>query len=309
MFWYLVVLAVAVAVYIAARPFYVERRRPPIGLTERHGAPGQFIQLSQGVTHCRWVGPVRGPVAVVVHGLATPMISMEEVAKGLGDLGYRVLLYDLYGRGLSDAPEGRQNRQFFLRQLADLCDYHGLTEDVTVVGYSMGGSIATAFAVEYPHSVKRVILIACAGIATNESRFSWFCRRVPFLGDWLHASFAPSRILKSIPAKGDTKEIDLVLRAQRNELRRRGYLPALLSSRRGMLAEDQEEDHRRLGRQGFPVVAIWAQTDPIIPLQAVGRLGQWNRIARQEVVEGADHGLPYTHGAQMAEAMRSALRD
>jgi pimeloyl-ACP methyl ester carboxylesterase len=307
--WYLVSLAAVALIYLAARPFIVERGRRPIGLEERHGSRGQFIQLSQGVTHCRWAGPARGPVAVVVHGLASPMVSMESVADGLGDLGYRVLLYDLYGRGLSDAPKGPQNRAFFLRQLADLCAYHGLTEDVTIAGYSMGGSIATAFAVEYPHSVKRVILFASAGIVTKESRFACFCRRVPLLGDWAHAAFVHNRILKTIPEKGETKEIDRVFQIQRRELRRRGYLPAILSSRRGMLSEDQEQDHRKLGRQGFPVVAIWGGKDPIIPLQAVGLLGLWNRTARQEVVDDADHALPYTHGAQMVEALRSALRD
>ena len=309
MIWYVVSLAVVAGLYLAVRPFSVERSRPPIGLSERHGERGQFIQLSQGVTHCRWTGPARGPVAVVVHGIASPMISMEEIAKSLGDLGYRVLLYDLYGRGLSDAPTGAQNRQFFLRQLADLCAYHGLTEDVTIAGYSMGGSIATAFAVEYPHSVKRVILFASAGVVTNESRFALLSRRVPLLGDWLHATFAHDRILKSIPEKGETKYIDGVFQAQRRELRRKGYLPAILSSRRGMLAEHQEHDHRKLGRQGMPVIAIWAQNDPVIPLQAIGLLGLWNRSARQEMVAGADHGMPYTHGPEMAEALKAALRD
>lgn len=309
LFWYVVILVVMGVAYIAARPFVIENRRPPIGLTERHGVEGQFIQLSQGVTHCRWAGSARGPVAVVVHGVATPMISMVPIARGLGDLGYRVLMYDLYGRGLSDAPKGPQSREFFLRQLSDLCAYHGLTEEITVVGYSMGGSIATSFAAEYPHSVKRVILFASAGVHTNESRFARFCRTVPGLGDWVHATFAHNRILKSIPERGNTREIDQVFRAQRRELKRRGYLPALLSSRRGMLAEVQQEDHRKLARQGISVTAIWAGKDPIIPLRAVGLLGQWNRAVRQEVVEDADHGLPFTHGEQTIAALRSALRD
>jgi len=308
--WFLVLIVVLVAVgsYIAAWPFVVERRRPQIGPTERHGAKGDFIQLSQGVTHCRWAGSARGPVAVVVHGVATPMMSMEAVAEGLGRLGYRVLLYDLYGRGLSDAPAGRQDRAFFLRQLSDLCAYHGLTEEITIAGYSMGGSIATAFATEFPHSVKQVILVAGTGIKTNESRFSRFCRRVPWLGDWIHAAFARDRILKAIPERGETPEIDRILRAQRKSLDRRGYLPSLLSSRRGIMAEDQESDHRKLWRQGIPVTAIWAGQDAIIPLRAVGLLGLWNRDARQEVIEDADHGLPYTHGAQVAEALRNLLR-
>lgn len=307
--WYWIALsAVAVAV-IVYWPFSVERSRTAIGPTERHGAAGEFAQLSQGVTHCRWIGPARGPVAVVIHGVATPMEAMETVAEGLGGLGYRVLLYDLYGRGLSDAPKGRQDRAFFLRQLSDLLAYHDLQEEVTLVGYSMGGSIATAYAAENPFPIKRVILFAPAGLVLNETRFARFCRRTPVLGDWLHALMAHGRISRAIPERGQTKEIETVLRAQRRELTRRGYLPALLSSRRGILAEIQQEDHIQLGRKGIPVVAIWAEADCVIPLSALGKLAEWNRSARHEVVAHADHGLPYTHGLQAVEALRSALRD
>ena len=309
MAWFLVSVALVTVAFFAACPFVIELRRPEIGPEERQVAPGEFAKLSQGVTHYRWAGSARGPVAVVVHGIASPMISMEAVAEGLGRLGYRVLMYDLYGRGLSDAPPGRQDRAFFIRQLTDLCAHLGLTEELTIAGYSMGGNIATAFATAYPHSIKRVILIASGGIKTNESGFSRFCRQVPLLGDWVHATFVHNRIRNSISAKGSTREIEKVLQAQRNELNRRGYLPAILSSRRGMLAEDQEDDHRKLYRQGISVTAIWGGADPIIPLRAVGLLGLWNRDARQEVVADADHGLPYSHGKEMADALRAALRE
>lgn len=307
--WYFLTIAGLTLCIIAIWPFSIERRRTVIGTNERHGAPGGFARLSQGVTHYRWAGPARGPVAVVIHGLASPMQSMDAVADGLGALGYRVLLYDLYGRGLSDAPQGRQNRAFFLRQLKDLLAFHDLREEVTLVGYSMGGSIATAYAAENPYMIKRVILFATTGIDFNETRFARFCRQVPLLGDWWHALFAYGRIKRAIPQRGQTKEIDNVLRAQRRELIRRGYLPGILSSRRGMLAEVQEEEHRQLGRKGIPVIAIWAENDSIIPLTSLGKLAEWNRTARHEVVEHADHGLPYTHGRELIEALRNALRD
>ncbi|PXW68619.1 pimeloyl-ACP methyl ester carboxylesterase [Loktanella sp. PT4BL] len=309
MVWVLFVLVVTLGAYVAAQPFLVERRRPVISDAERQSAHGEFVTLSQGVTHFRWAGSARGPVAVVVHGISTPMIAMEGVAEGLGRLGYRVLMYDLYGRGLSDAPAGKQDRAFFVRQLADLCADQGITEEITIAGFSMGGAIATAFASEYPHSVKQVILIASSGIATNEDRFSRFCRRVPLLGDWVHAAFGHERMRKAIPARGETPDIEQVLSAQRKELKRRGYLPAQLLSRRGMLNENQEDDHRKLHRQGISVAAIWAREDPVISIRAVGLLGLWNRDARQEVVEGADHALPYTHKAELAAALRATLRD
>lgn len=41
-------------------------------------------------------------------------------------MGYRILTYDLYGRGYSDRPSGKQNREFFLQQLDDLLAYEAV---------------------------------------------------------------------------------------------------------------------------------------------------------------------------------------
>lgn len=306
--WYVIGFTVlALAVVLA--PVVLEWLRAPVDASDRKGADGDFADLSQGMTYYRWVGPVRGPVAVVIHGLTTPSVGMEPLAEGLGGMGYRVLMYDLYGRGLSDAPRGRQDRQFFLRQLDDLIADQGLGEDLTLVGYSMGAAIATAFAADNPHRVKRVIMIAGAGIMMNETGFVRFCRRVPVLGDWLHGILGGRHIRKAIPDRARRPEISRVLMAQRQELRRRGYLPAVLSSRRGMLSDTQESEHRKLGLEDVPVVAIWAQMDEVIPVVASSELSQWNRAARQNVVEDATHALPYTHSAALLDAIRTVLRD
>ncbi|MEJ6403078.1 alpha/beta fold hydrolase [Yoonia sp. 2307UL14-13] len=296
-------------VVLAALPFVIERFRPAIGSTARHGASGDFAQLSQGVTHYTWVGPTRGPIAVLIHGLASPSVAMEGVAEGLGAMGYRVLAYDLYGRGLSDAVPGLQDRAFFLRQLSDLLAHQDAQEELTLVGYSMGGSIAVAYAAENPHRIKRVITLASAGVQMVESGFARFCRRTPLLGDWVHAMFARRRILNSIPKAARRPAVQRVQMAQTQELHRRGYLPAILSSRRGMLSEVQEAEHRKLAREDVPLVAIWAQNDQVIPISALGVLAQWNRAARQEVVDGADHALPYSHDDALIDALRNAMRD
>ena len=307
MVWVIVSCVIMGVLLLAVWPALLERRRRPIGPDARHGAEGEFALLSQGVTHYRWTGSSRGPVAVLIHGLASPMVTVEAMAKGLGEDGYRVLMYDLYGRGLSDAPDGLQNRAFFLRQLSDLLALHNLKDDITLAGYSMGGAIATAYAAEHPDRVKQVLLVASSGIMTNESGFSRFCKNSVVLGAWVHGVFAEGRIKKTIPLHGETKAIDKVLRSHRRELKRRGYLPSLLSSRRGILSEIQEREHRKLGRQGIRVCAIWAGDDKIVPLQAIGKLAEWNRAAQQEVVARADHALPYTHGEPLIVAMRAIL--
>lgn len=307
--YYILGFLLTVIIALAVLSLLAEMLRAPVTGQDRRGAEGDFAALSQGITHYRWMGPVRGPVAIVIHGLTTPMVGMEALAEGFGNIGYRVLVYDLYGRGLSDAPRGSQNRRFFLRQLNDLLDDQHVGDDLTVVGYSMGGSIATAFAAENPHRVKRVIMVAGAGVISRESGFSRFCRRVPILGDWLHQLIGAGRIRRAIPVRARRPEVSRVLMAQRQELRRRGYLPAVLSSRRGMLSEVQMKDHRKLGLEDVPVVAIWAEQDEVIPVGASAQLAQWNRAAKQAVVREATHAMPYTHSDELLNAIRTALRD
>lgn len=301
-------LSVLIVLIVAALPVLLELLRKPVGANDRGQTTGELVKLSQGHTHYRWVGPVRGPVAVFIHGLSTPAQGFEAFAKGLGDMGYRVLMYDLYGRGLSDSVAGRQDRAYFLRQLTDLLGALRLKEDITFVGYSMGGAIATAFAAENPHYVKRVILVAPAGVVMTESKFSQFCRKNVVIGDWVHGVFAARRMRKSIPRHADDAALTAVYDLQRQQLRQRGFLPALLSSRRGMLSEVQEQDHRKLRRLDVPTIAIWAENDVSIPIQGLGVLAQWRRDIRQEMVPEVGHDAPYTHCTQVLAAVVRAMK-
>jgi pimeloyl-ACP methyl ester carboxylesterase len=302
-------ILVLVLVLAIALPVVLEARRRPMTASLRKSAPGDFAQLSQGVTHYQWVGPSRGPIAVLIHGLTTPSIVWKDVAQALGDTGYRVLVYDLFGRGFSDAPDGKQGVDFFLTQLDELLSDQGLDDDLTLVGYSMGGTIATAFASTEPHRTKRLILIAPSGIDSHESAFSEFCRTKPVIGDWAHGALAATRMRRAIMHDPVAKVAPDVAAAQKAELTRRGFLSAVLSSRRNILQVNQEQEHRGISRDGIPVIAIWGEQDAVIPISAVGKLAQWNRAAHQEVISGADLAVPYSHGAELSSFLRSMLRE
>ena len=285
---------------VAAVPFVREARRKRIGARERRASPGRSAVLSQGITHYQWLGPVRGPIVVAIHGMTTPSTVWTEVAEGLGSIGYRVLVYDLYGRGLSDAPNGRQDTPFFLRQLTDLLADQGVGQDLTVVGYSLGGAIATAFAGTHPERVKRLILLAPTGMGHAEDGVTRLIRQVPFAGDWLHLALAGVRLRR---ASGTMAGVQLA------ELERRGYLPAILSSIRGILQDRQEDHHRAIGRADVPVVALWGDKDDIVPLSGLGNLALWNRAARQEVIAGVGHGMPFTHAPEVIAVLKDVLRE
>jgi pimeloyl-ACP methyl ester carboxylesterase len=303
------ILALALLVGLAAIPVVLEMRRSGIDKRARQGAPGAFAELSQGVTYYRWYGPTRGKVLVAIHGLTTPSAVWHAIAPGLALLGYRVLLFDLYGRGLSDAPGGVQDRRFFLTQLDDLLAALNLDDDLTVMGYSMGGSIATAFAQEQPHRIARLILLAPAGIAMTERPFERFCRVFLLAGDWAHSTFAARLMRRDISADIAATEVPDIRDVKLAQLRRSGFLRSVLSSRRSMLAETQDAAHREVGRRGIPVVAIWGEQDAVIPLAALGHLAQWNRKARQDVIKGAGHGLPYTHASDVLSVLTLMITD
>ena len=82
----------------------------------------------------------------------------------LTSTGHRVLLYDLYGRGYSDAPQVKYDATLYVTQLALILQHVGWTK-AHIVGLSMGGGIAAHFTRMFPQLVeKRVTLIASAGV-------------------------------------------------------------------------------------------------------------------------------------------------
>jgi len=281
---------------ILALPFILEFTRKPMGMEARENAPGRFAQLPQGVTHYQWMGAGSGKILVCIHGLTTPSFVWKRLAPGLALLGFRVLVYDLYGRGFSDRPAGRQTAEFFITQLDDLLEHEGVADQqLTIMGYSMGGSIAASFVARYPERVERMILLAPAGMRTVSSGLFRFVRDVPILGDWVMLAFYPATLRKGIEEEGEPEISTL----QERELDYRGFVPAVLSSLRGMLSERLEDAHGTIADHDVPALAIWGADDAIIPLAAKDLLAEWNPFATQVVIAEAGHGVTYTHAERV----------
>ncbi|WP_380056327.1 alpha/beta fold hydrolase [Falsihalocynthiibacter sp. SS001] len=294
---------------VIATPIVVERLRKHISPALRAEAPGRYTNLSQGVTHYQWAGPPDGQIVVCVHGLSTPSYVMTALVKGFVLMGFRVLSYDLYGRGLSARPQGDQDLPFFRQQLAELLEDQGVDGPITLVGYSMGGSISVDFASTYPEKVHQIILLATAGLGQKISPVTRFLMIVPVVGDALMNTFGGFRYGRS------TAAMDAAIEAAPNmkpwpvrECRSQGFLPAVLSSYRHTLTVQQDEAHRTISENDIAVLAIWGAEDPVVPMTAMGRLAQANRTSRQTVVPGADHSVIYTHPQDVIRDIQEFLR-
>ncbi|MFB6346808.1 MAG: alpha/beta fold hydrolase [bacterium] len=80
-------------------------RKPPLTDSRRRSVlEHSTCELSHGTTHYEVAGPRNGPPVVLIHGLTSSLFIWDEQFYRLAENGYRVLRYDLYGRGLSDRP-------------------------------------------------------------------------------------------------------------------------------------------------------------------------------------------------------------
>lgn len=69
---------------------------------------------------------------------------------------YKVIAFDGRGAGKSPSPVTEAN---YVEDLLALMDDHELNQ-ATIVGHSMGGQIATEFALSYPEKVSKLVLLA-----------------------------------------------------------------------------------------------------------------------------------------------------
>jgi 3-oxoadipate enol-lactonase len=101
------------------------------------------------------LGDPDAPPMVLLHALGSNSSSWEKVATAFSD-GYRVYAPDLRGHGASDWP-GVYSFELLRDDVLGYLDTLGL-DRVTLIGHSMGGSVAFLFAEEHPDRVERLVV-------------------------------------------------------------------------------------------------------------------------------------------------------
>jgi len=105
-----------------------------------------------------------GKTVLLLHGKNFNGAYWGETMKTLLDAGYNVIVPDQIGFGKSSKPA---NYQFTFQQLAEntheLLKREGVEESV-VLGHSMGGMLATRYALMYPESTQQLILLNPIGL-------------------------------------------------------------------------------------------------------------------------------------------------
>lgn len=121
--------------------------------------PGRTVFVGDDEFLVREMGADDGVPILLIHGLAgSSLTEWYQVAPKLA-VDRRVILIDHRGHGLSAPGDRRFEVEDDSDDIAGVLDYLGVTE-VDVVGYSMGGIIAQAFAQRHPGRVRKLVLVA-----------------------------------------------------------------------------------------------------------------------------------------------------
>jgi pimeloyl-ACP methyl ester carboxylesterase len=121
----------------------------------------------------------RGPVIVLLHGLG----GFAESWRKTIDLLARsadVLAVDLPGYGLSAKPRTRYDLEFFTRALHGFLDATRVGQ-LSLVGHSLGGAVAVAYALTNPARVDRLALVS-AVVPGFDYQPSWLYRMATVRG-------------------------------------------------------------------------------------------------------------------------------
>lgn len=268
----------------------------------RNNAPGKFIRLSKGYTHYETAGAKTGPVVLFIHGFSVPYYMWDHNFRVLAEAGFRVIRYDLYGRGLSDRPRTIYNQELFVTQIQELLDALAITGPIHIIATSMGGAVAAAFTATHPERVAKIVLID-----PLFEKWRIGLLRVPLIGELLmKQSFLPAAPQQQLKDFFQPEKFQYWADRFKEQMQFDGFGAALLSTLRYFISKDPTPNYEAIAHHHKSVLLLWGTADQTTPPIGAKKLCQ---ILRPEFhwIDQAGH-LPHYEQPQIVNShLRSFL--
>ncbi|RKP27885.1 Alpha/Beta hydrolase protein [Syncephalis pseudoplumigaleata] len=275
-------------------------------------AGGAYVTLEHGDVRYYVLGPEDGQkVIVLVHGLQWPCTVWEEVVKDLVQRGYRVLVYDNYGRGYSDGPDVTNDMALYTEQLRQLLAHLNWT-DIFLAGYSMGGAIAVAFTEEYPSLVRRLVLVAPAGLIGSVARSSDSIAaskgartgEMPFIGRIAQHPLLLRILMGAIVAREPVASIIAYQMAHCPSTVR-----AIGLSLRDFPFHALHATYQAVGHLvHIPAIVFWGTKDEMVPYADAALLPVYMPHAKLVTIDHGTHGIVRSHHDLIMNALDDFLK-
>ena len=290
-----------VLIFLAAF-FYLNPEKQKIDANVRNITQGDFVELSEGFVHYELSGAPEGELVVLVHGFSVPYYVWDPTVDELVKQGYRVLRYDLYGRGYSDRPKVEYNLDFFTTQLSDLATALIPGESFHIMGLSMGGPIVASFANQNPDLIKSVTLIAPEVLPVSEEDI--FPMNVPLLGEWIVGVYlVPFHLPQSqLDDFNQPQDFPGWEEKYREQLQYTGFKNAILSTIRNLVKFNPLDEYDSLHKSGLPTLLVWGREDQSVSYAAIVELMERLPNIESIFIDETGH-LPHYEKAEVVNPM------
>ena len=223
----------------------------------------QTAPLSHGVTAYQSFGPSEGRAVVIVHGGTLGSLAYQGYVPPLVKDGWRVIVYDQYGRGFSDRPNNKLTIDLMRLQLRDLLEYLQI-DKAHLFGVSLGGAIIARFAAEHGERVHSLAYQVPA-IRGVEPTMALSLTRLPVLGMFLSRLVGiPAIIARGESFGTESEEARRVVVHFTNQFRVKGTERMMRDMIIGDALSERMADHEKIAASGIAAQFVYALDDPEI---------------------------------------------
>ncbi|WP_310462613.1 alpha/beta hydrolase [Sphaerotilus sp.] len=253
-----------------------------------------------------------GRPLVLIHGWPLSAQAWEPQVSVLQAAGYRVVAYDRRGFGRSDRPASGYGYDTLADDLQRVMDQCGL-QDVTLVGFSMGGGEVARYIGRLGESRLHSVVFAAAvppylmqsadnpeGPLTPDKAQ----RKKQALGQDRSAFF--EQFTRDFFSANGVLQISESQRGNALALCHQSAQHAALACMDAFSTTDFRND---LAQVNVPTLVIHGEADAIVPIEASG-LRTHRAVRHSELVRvaGAPHGLNVSHAQVFNDALLAFLR-
>lgn len=257
----------------------------------------KLVMLSGIATRCYVGENADKPAILLIHGYMESLETWDTLTPLL-ERDFCVLSLDLPGHGVSQTPEGDFSMSDFARTALALLDKCGV-EKAVVVGHSMGGYVASAFASEHTDRCAGLVLLNSSPLGDTPERAEARKREIKLIKEGkkeLLAAMGPAKGFAPCNMKRMEEHID-ALTEQAMITEDEGLLTALNAM---MTRKDYAET---LSKLPFPMMAVFGSDDSFISEEAKTRIIDATPTMKHLTIEKTGHQTHIENPEAVAEAI------
>tara|TARA_B100000242_G_C43023770_1_gene476619 strand:- start:318 stop:1280 length:963 start_codon:yes stop_codon:yes gene_type:complete len=281
---------------------------------------GNLADLKNGKLYYRWFSPEKenGEILVLVHGFSTPSVVWEGVLPYLLEEGFKVLVYDHYGRGYSSRPKVKYTKDLFVDSLDELIEHQEISQKINLVGYSMGGPIVAGYAEKHSEKVRSASFIAPAGYMSLS--VPWYQKlfyrflTMPiirqFIGVVAPSIFYGGSATLTLSTLEDEQHVpqERLNEIYREQMKYEGFTRSLLSTIKNFNLFQDKSSFKDIGNSEIPCSVIWGTSDETVSFDGHNEMQKDFNNLFSTVIENGFHDITYSMPTKVAKHLLSFFK-